>query len=82
MRKLIKISVANNLDFYAIDAAHIVAMVVDKPEDKVSWNKKALEIALVSKDERASSWRGTLYNNIGMNYLKRSCLRKHMRLYK
>ena len=44
-------------------------MVVDKPEDKVSWNKKAL-IALVSKDERASSWRGTLYNNIGMNYLE------------
>ncbi|MEO8612911.1 MAG: tetratricopeptide repeat protein [Chloroflexota bacterium] len=54
-------------DFYAIDAAHMIA-IVEPPERQMEWNLKAVEIAEKTDDERARNWLGSLYNNIGWTY--------------
>jgi tetratricopeptide (TPR) repeat protein len=54
-------------DFYAVDAAHMVATVEDS-ENRLTWNLKALDLAENSSDERARGWRGSLYNNLGWDY--------------
>ena len=54
-------------DFYAVDAAHMNA-IVEPPEQQMAWNLKAVEIAEKSHDERARNWLGSLYNNIGWTY--------------
>ncbi len=54
-------------DFYAVDAAHMVA-IVEKPEAALDWNLKALALAEKSRDMRAQKWLGSLYNNIGWTY--------------
>jgi tetratricopeptide (TPR) repeat protein len=54
-------------DFYAIDAAHMIA-IVEPPGQQVEWNLKAVEIAEKSTDERTRNWLGSLYNNIGWTY--------------
>ena len=54
-------------DFYAVDAAHMVA-VAEAPENRSGWNLKALDLAETSMDERARGWCGNLYNSIGWDY--------------
>jgi tetratricopeptide (TPR) repeat protein len=54
-------------DFYAIDAAHMMA-IVEPPQQQMAWNLKAVEIAEKTGDERARNWLGSLYNNIGWTY--------------
>ena len=54
-------------DFYAIDAAHMIA-IVESPEQQMAWNLKAVGIAEKTSDERARNWLGSLYNNIGWTY--------------
>ena len=51
-------------DFYAVDAAHMLAIVLQGNE-RFRWNEEALAMAEVSTDARARNWRGSLYNNIG-----------------
>ena len=54
-------------DFYAVDAAHMMA-IVEPSEKQLQWNLKALGLAEDSQDEKARSWKGSLYNNIGWTY--------------
>jgi tetratricopeptide (TPR) repeat protein len=54
-------------DFYAIDAAHMMA-IVEPPEQQMEWNLRAVEMAEKTTDERARNWLGSLYNNIGWMY--------------
>ncbi len=56
--------------FYAIDAAHMLAIVVP-PEEQLAWNLKALALAEGTDDARARNWLGSLYNNIGWTYHSR-----------
>ena len=56
------------LDFYAIDAAHMVAIAEQDPAKQMEWNLKGVALAESSKDERANNWLGSLYNNIGWTY--------------
>ncbi len=56
-------------DFYAVDAAHMVA-IVESPENQFEWNSKALGLAERSSDARARKWRGSLYNNMGWTYFE------------
>ena len=56
-------------DFYAVDAAHMIAIVEKKPEDQLEWNRKGLEMAEASRDPRARGWLGALTNNVGMTHL-------------
>src|ERR1041385_2164215 len=54
-------------DNYAVDAAHMVA-IVEPPDEQMQWNLKALHLAENSPSERARKWLGSLYNNIGWTY--------------
>ena len=59
--------IANKLDLYAIDAAHMMG-IVEPPEKQLDWNLKALELCEKTEDKRAKGWLGPLYNNIGWTY--------------
>jgi hypothetical protein len=54
------------LDFYAVDAAHMMG-IVEAPDR--AWNEKALEAAERSRDSKARKWLGALYNNMGWSAL-------------
>jgi tetratricopeptide (TPR) repeat protein len=58
---------SGGFDFYAIDAAHMMALVTP-PEQQIEWNERALEMCEDTSDERAAKWRGSLYNNLGWTY--------------
>ena len=54
-------------DFYAVDAAHMLAIVAD-PATSLDWNLRAIQMAESSADEKARGWLGSLYNNTGWSY--------------
>jgi tetratricopeptide (TPR) repeat protein len=54
-------------DFYAVDAAHMMA-IVEPPEEQLGWAERAMQAAEESPDERARRWLGALYNNTGWTY--------------
>ncbi len=58
---------AEGLDFYAIDAAHMMAFVTP-PAERHQWNLKALALTERTADARAKKWEVSLYNNIGWTY--------------
>jgi len=57
----------NNLDGLAVDAAHMIALVVDAKE-AFKWNQKALDFANSSNEADAQRWKGSLCNNIGWTH--------------
>jgi len=60
-------AVINNEDFYAIDALHMLG-IADKPQEQLTWNLLAMELAEKSNNRKATGWLGPLYNNIGWTY--------------
>ncbi len=54
-------------DFYAIDAAHMLA-IVESAGRSLQWNERALALAESSHNAQARGWLGSLYNNIGWTY--------------
>ncbi|HLX41251.1 MAG TPA: tetratricopeptide repeat protein [Ktedonobacteraceae bacterium] len=54
--------------FFAIDAAHMLAIVVGSFAETVAWNTRALRLAQTATDEQARGWCGSLYNNLGWTY--------------
>ncbi len=62
-----KFALKNNLDFYAIDAAHMLG-IVEKAEESLKWNEIAIKIAECSDEERSKKWLGSLYNNTGWTF--------------
>jgi tetratricopeptide (TPR) repeat protein len=54
------------LDALAVDAAHMVAIVVGStaPDESDAWNEKAIAVAEASEDPKAKRWLGSLYNNL------------------
>ena len=44
-------------DFHTIDAAHMLAIVAP-PEEKLEWNRKALELVEQATDARVRTWGG------------------------
>ena len=56
------------LDFYAVDAMHMLGIVETDPKAQLDWNFQAMKLAEASADERARGWLGSLYNNIGWSY--------------
>lgn len=61
------VAVEAGLDFYAVDAAHMMAIAVSADQALV-WNQKALALAEKSAEPKARRWRGSLYNNIGWHH--------------
>jgi tetratricopeptide (TPR) repeat protein len=58
---------ATGEDFYAVDAAHMLAIVA-QPNERLAWNLRALDLAERSSVPRTRRWLGSLYNNIGWTY--------------
>ncbi len=54
--------------FFAVDAAHMLAIAASTPEEKAIRNQAALDYARASSDELARGWIGPLYNNLGWTY--------------
>jgi tetratricopeptide (TPR) repeat protein len=54
-------------DAYAVDAAHMLA-IVSPSDEQMQWNLKAVALAESSSQPRARRWLGSLYNNIGWTY--------------
>lgn len=52
------------LEFLAVDALHMVAIVAPPPE-QAAWHDRAIELAEGADDPRARRWLGSLYNNAG-----------------
>src|SRR5579884_3446812 len=52
---------------YAIDAAHMLAIVAPGAE-QLAWNLRALQLAESAHDERSRRWCASLYNNIGWTH--------------
>lgn len=67
-QKAFSLSQERKQDFYAIDAAHMMAIAEKDPETQMDWNLKAVKLAEQSKDEKAQGWLGSLYNNIGWTF--------------
>ncbi len=63
-----ELSLAHNLDYHTINAAHMIAIIVPSVSDKIAWNLKALDLAEQTQDAKAHSWLAPLYNNLGQNY--------------
>jgi tetratricopeptide (TPR) repeat protein len=57
----------NHLDFFTIDAAHMLG-IVTSGNDSLQWNNKAITLTEKTSDERAGKWLGSLYNNTGWTY--------------
>lgn len=54
-------------DFYAIDALHMLATLAP-PEESLTLNLQAIEMAESSQQEKTRNWLGSLYNNTGWSY--------------
>lgn len=54
-------------DFYAVDALHMLA-IVSPPDQSLTLNLRAIQMAESSAEERARNWLGSLYNNAGWSY--------------
>jgi len=55
----------NALYSRAIDAAHMIAIVVESPEEQIEWGKRGIEAAEAGD---VSSWLGPLWNNLACTH--------------
>ena len=53
------------LDYLAIDALHMMAVVDTEPQDQLAWDMKAVTFMENSSQPEARQWEGTLRNNLG-----------------
>jgi tetratricopeptide (TPR) repeat protein len=58
------VATATGEDFYAVDAAHMIAIVC-AGEESIGWNRRGLAMVDASPNPRVRRWRGSLYNNMG-----------------
>ena len=61
---------SREFDFHTVNAAHMIAIVKKNFEDKIKWNKRAINLAEHTKDERCHAWLGPIYNNLAQNYIE------------
>jgi tetratricopeptide (TPR) repeat protein len=63
----VELAVAAQLEFLAIDAMHMAALVEADAEQQLRWNRRALDAARQARDPQARDWDAALANNIGMS---------------
>ncbi len=76
----LEIAATNKEDGLAIDAAHMMG-IAETPENQITWNLKAIEMAEKTADEKAKGWLGPLYNNTGWSYFDSGEHLKAMELF-
>ena len=74
-------SVANLLEYYAVDAAHMLA-IASPLEGQIVWAYEAIKVAEVSEDTKTRNWLGPLYNNLGWTYADKEEYEKALGLFK
>ena len=70
----------HKLDFFAVDAAHMMA-IVSAPDEALRWNEQAVALAEKSTDPKAQDWIGSLLNNIGWTYYEKGEYAKALELF-
>ncbi len=65
--KAYELSKQTGEDNYAVDAAHMMA-IIESHDEALKWNETAMKDAENSEDPAARGWLGSLYNNIGWTY--------------
>lgn len=73
-------SIERNLDYHAVDAAHMM-VIIEKGEEALKWNDIAIREAENSKDEKTNEWLGSLYNNVGWTYFDMKNYEKALELF-
>jgi tetratricopeptide (TPR) repeat protein len=68
--KSYELSKQYGFDAYAIDAAHMIAIVEPELDKKAVWNELAIDMARKSTTKQAQAWLGALYNNVAQNYIQ------------
>ena len=68
-------------DYYAIDAAHMVAIAARPLADQKKWTEVGLKLASESTDKRARGWRGPLANNLGWDYFDAGDYKKALPIF-
>jgi len=76
-----ELSTKHNFDFHTINAAHMIAIVASTTTEKITWNQRALDLAAKTQDQRAQNWLGSLYNNLGQNYLEAKQFEKALAVF-
>ena len=67
-------------DDFAIDAAHMMAIVEKDPHVQIEWNEKGIDLAEKTTDPKAKKWLGSLYNNTAWSYIDQNDFTKAMKL--
>lgn len=68
-------------DFYAVDAIHMLAIIAP-PAESLTLNLQAVKLAESSLQEKARSWLGSLYNNIGWTYHDTGDFKAALKMFK
>ena len=63
------LSAQHAFDYHTVNIAHMIAIIAPTLEEKIIWNQRAIDLALKSNDKQAHNWLGSLYNNLGQNYM-------------
>lgn len=62
------LSKKHHFDEHTANAAHMIAIVSDTPEEKIKWNSLAIDLVENSDSMKAKKWLGSLYHNLGQSY--------------
>lgn len=79
--KALGLATKGRFDFYAVDAAHMLA-IVTSGDESIRWGETALKMAAKSKDARARRWKGSLLNNLAWTYHDKGDYPKALKTFK
>lgn len=83
VKKCYQLSKKYKLEMYAIDAAHMMPVIVNNVKDKIKWNKIAINIAEKSRNKKeAKEWIKILHQAIGLNYIEAKQYKKALLSFK
>jgi tetratricopeptide (TPR) repeat protein len=66
-QRALDICLANEFDFYAVDAMHMLAICA-RGAEAITLNEKAITLAANSQSTRAQQWEASLLNNLGWSH--------------
>lgn len=69
------------LDYLAVDAAHMLAIAEHNPDVQIQWNEAAIRYAETAIDPKAMQWLGSLYNNTGWSYHDKGDYQKALKTF-
>ncbi len=69
-------------EYFAVDAAYMMATAETDPERQLKWSLEALDTAENATQHKAKNWLGPLYNNIGWIYHSRNEFEKALEYFR